>query len=58
MTYATLKAKLIETFSQRESEYLSRLIALKRGSLTLEEYVTKFRKLRNQAALSNEREDT
>ena len=57
MTYQELKTQLIDTFGAREAEHLNKLWSFKRGSMSLDDYVTKFRKLRNQAALTKERED-
>lgn len=47
MTYQELKTQLIDTFGAREAEHLNKLWSFKRGSMSLDDYVTKFRKLRN-----------
>ena len=57
-SYGEVKADLLATFGQQESENLSKLTALRRLPTTpLDEYVASFRKLRNLAAISGQRDD-
>ena len=57
MTYQELKTQLIDTFGAREAEHVNKLWSFKHCSMLLDNYVTKFCKLRNQAAPNKERED-
>ena len=57
MTYQELKTQLIDTFGAREAEHLNKLWLFKHGSMSIDNYVTKFCKLCKQAALTKEQED-